>query len=82
MRHEPRGLVGDPKLAMQLMGADPLFARCHQVKAQDPLVEGNVALFHDRADRHGERLATGVAHVHAGAVGLAFDEGVSPTIPQ
>jgi len=74
MRHEPSRLVRYAEHSMQLVGRNAFLGRRHQVKAQNPLVQRDMALFHDRADRHRERLAASVALIHARAMRLALNE--------
>src|SRR5260370_1445921 len=55
MGHEPCRLVGDPKLAMQLVSAETLFRRRIEAKAQSPLGQRDMAGLHDAARSHRER---------------------------
>lgn len=41
----------------------------------EPFADRNTGTFEDCADSHGELLAAGIAHVEAGAGGLALDLG-------
>lgn len=68
---EPGALVGDAERPMQLMRADALLAGGHQVEAQHPLRQRDLAALHDAADRHRERLLAVVAVDQAFAVRLA-----------
>jgi hypothetical protein len=70
--HEPSGLVCDFQHAMQLVSRYAFLARGHQVKAENPLSQRDVAALHDGAVGYGEVTTAGVALVKAGAVGLAF----------
>ena len=73
---EPSGTVrAEPKGTHKLMGADALLAGGHEVKAENPLVQGNVATLHDGSDRHGEGLTAFVALIQARTVALAFHLG-------
>ena len=42
---------------MKLMGAHALLARAEKVIGQQPFAQGNMAIFKDRANGHGELLA-------------------------
>lgn len=55
--HEPRGLVGYAKLAVQLVGADTLLGRAHTGERIDPIGEGDGAVLEDGPDADGELLA-------------------------
>lgn len=68
VRHEPGALVGDPEHAVELVRADPLLARRHEMRREQPFVERNMARLVNRADRHSELLAAVVAVVKAGAM--------------
>lgn len=70
--HEPRGLVGDAKRAVELVGADALLGRAHQVRRQHPLVKGHLRALKDRADRHRVLAAAVAAEIQARAVRLAL----------
>lgn len=72
MGHEPSGLVGDAEHTVQLVGRDALLAGRHQVRGENPLVERNLGVLKDRANRHGERLTALVALVDAGTVAFAL----------
>jgi hypothetical protein len=65
MIHEPRRLLGNAALASDLVGTDPLLAAGHQVKSHQPLVNRNLAIFHDRSDAHCELFSATAALVHA-----------------
>src|SRR5271157_2993172 len=54
MTHEPRALVRHAKHPVKLMGAHALLAGTEQVKRKEPLVQRNVAVFHDGSDRNAE----------------------------
>lgn len=71
VRHEPRGLEGDTKSAVELVAADALLAGTHQIDRLQPEVHRNVAGFKNGADLDGEGLAARVALVGADAGGLA-----------
>src|SRR5207245_10024527 len=66
MIHKPRRLLGDAALAGYLMRADTFLATRHQVHGHQPLVNRNLALFHDGADAHRELFSATTALVHAG----------------
>jgi len=46
----------------QLVGGNALLAAVQEAIGQKPLGQGNFAVLEDGPDRHGELLATGVAH--------------------
>src|SRR5579863_4890132 len=54
MAHEPRALVCDPKQPVDLMGANALLARYHQVHRRQPLVQRDMRPLKQRADAHRE----------------------------
>ena len=62
---EPRGLVLDLQSALQLLRADALLGRTHQVDGLKPLVQGQVAFLEDGADADRELLAAGGALLEA-----------------
>jgi hypothetical protein len=72
--HEPSAFVRDAEHPVQLMGGNSLLAGCHQMKAENPFVQRNMAAFHDRPNRHRERLPARVALIHAGAMRLALNQ--------
>jgi len=77
VRHEPSRLVRDADGAVQLMGAHALLGGAKQVRRQHPLMERNLGILKDRADRNGE-LATAVAtEVKARAVRLAVQGAIA-----
>src|SRR5436309_3467545 len=56
MRHEPRALVRYAQHPVKLVSAHALLAGTKQVKRKEPLVQRNVAVFHDRSNGDGELL--------------------------
>ena len=72
MGHEPSCLVGDVQHAVELMGADALFARRHQVEAQNPFAQRDMAALHDGAVRDCEVAPAIVALMQADPVQLAL----------
>lgn len=72
MAHEPRGLVGHSKHPVELMRADALFARAHEVHGEPPFCQRNVRPLEYGFDRGGELLVAGVAVVQAGPRALAL----------
>src|SRR5258708_35164220 len=56
MRHEPGALVRDSEHTVKLVGAHALLAGAEKVEGQKPLVQRDMAILHDRADRHRELL--------------------------
>lgn len=73
MSHEPSGLVGDAKHAVELVSAHALLAGAHEMHGQEPLVERNLRALEHGADSHRELLAAFGALVEAGAVSLALE---------
>src|SRR5690348_6177496 len=71
MSHEPSRVVGNLKSAVQLVSADTLLARRHQMIGQNPLGQRNVAALHDLSGAHRELAATVRAMEEASAVLLA-----------
>jgi hypothetical protein len=67
MAHEPSRLIGDAKHPVELMGADTLFARHHEVHSKKPLIQRDFAALHCRPNGHTERLAAFVALIDASA---------------
>src|SRR6266511_6472447 len=69
MQHEPRRFVADAQHAVHLMRGHSFFARAHQERRHQPLVERDMAAFEYRADHDGELAAAflGVALEIAGA---------------
>src|ERR1700733_1315664 len=65
MRHEPSALVRDSEHPMKLMGAHTFFASAQEMKREKPLVQRNMAVFHDGSDGDGELFATAAALVQA-----------------
>src|SRR5579863_2688978 len=61
MRHEPGALVRHAEHPVKLVGAHTLLAGTEQMERQEPPVEWDVAVFHDRADRHRELLPAACA---------------------
>src|SRR5690348_6186271 len=56
MSHEPSTRVGDLEHSVKLMSAHALLARAEKVEREQPLVQGDMAIFEDRANGHGELL--------------------------
>jgi hypothetical protein len=54
MHHKPCGLVRDSNSAVNLVGADAVFARIEHVCSHPPFREGNLAALEHGADRDGE----------------------------
>src|SRR5712692_1985377 len=69
--HEPGGLVGHAKHAVELVAAHAFLAGSEQRSGHEPLVEGYLAAFKHGAYRNGELIAAVAAVIHAGAVRLA-----------
>src|SRR5207253_2245036 len=65
MRHEPCALVGDAENAVELVCTHALLAGAKQMESIQPLVQRNVAIFHDRAYRDCELFAAAGALQHA-----------------
>ena len=63
MAHEPRRLVRDIQHPVQLVSADALLGRAHEVDGRQPLMEGNLAVLEDRPDRGGELALAAAALV-------------------
>jgi len=63
MEHEPGGLLGDANFLGELHRADALAGRHQQIHGVEPLVQGDMAAFHDRARANREVLATEVTAV-------------------
>src|SRR5579862_5569816 len=74
VREKPGRAIRDAQLAVQLVRANPFLARGHQMEGERPLVQRDMAALHDRFHGHAERLAAGVALIHALAMGLAIDQ--------
>ena len=72
MFHEPRRLVRNAELAVELVSGKTLLRAVHQCERQHPLVQRDFAVFHDRADGNGERLGASVALIDARARGFAL----------
>jgi len=75
VKQEPCRLVGNPHHAAQLQRRHALLARRHKMRREHPLVQLDVAVIHDRADRHGERLAAVLALVDARTGAFALQLG-------
>src|SRR6185437_9070729 len=75
MAEEPSRLFGQAQHATDLKCGDALLARHHEMRSGKPLVERHLGALVQRAHGHGERLAAGVALVHARASALALHEG-------
>lgn len=56
---------------INLAGADTLLRSRHETERQQPLVQRNFAIFHDRANGDGKTATTGLALDDAAAGGLA-----------
>lgn len=80
MKQEPCGLVCHAKHPLKLLGAHALLGRGHELRGENPLVEGNLGPFHDGSDSYGEGLPAVLALVNAGASGLALEFGDAVTI--
>jgi len=63
--------VGHAQHAVELVGRHAFLARCHEVKGQKPLVQGNVRPLENRADRDRELTLAGIAVVKPGTMRLA-----------
>ena len=74
--HEPGRLVGDAQLAGQLMPRNVLLP-AKQMIGIEPDIQRDFGAFVDRAHRHAERFAAGIAPVNAGTRGLALENGNS-----
>jgi hypothetical protein len=72
VRHEPRRLVRQVQHAVELVGADALLRRGHEVRCQHPLVQREMAALVDRPDGDGEVLAAGRASVQSRPRALAL----------
>src|SRR5688572_22553160 len=72
MHHEPSGLVGDVDGSMELVSGETFLARSHEMRRINPLVERNLGILENRADRDCEVTLTTVALVQAHPVALAF----------
>lgn len=81
MRHEPRGLVGDPEHPVKLVRADPFLRRAHKVRGHQPLVKRNLGTLENCSDRDGELLAAIPAEIQARTVGLAVQLYVALKTP-
>src|SRR4051794_12216417 len=56
VKQEPSALVGDAERAVQLVGREALLAAAEKRIGHEPFVQGDLRVFHDRADRDRERL--------------------------
>ena len=75
VRHEPSGAIrAKAKHPHELVGANTLFARGHQMKAENPLVERDMAGLHHGPDRDRKGRAARVALEHPRTVRLAVYE--------
>ena len=77
MAQEPSTFQRDPEGAVQLVRADALLARCHQVHCLEPNMHRDMAGLHDGADLDRERLTAGVALVEADPVALALERAAT-----
>jgi len=68
---EPSRLVGDAEHTLHLLRAHTLLGSGHEMRSEQPLVEGNVRTLHDSASADGELVAAIVAEEHA-SLRLAF----------
>src|SRR6185312_10830936 len=75
MGHEPGALVGNTERPVQLMGRDAFLAGRHEVKAQNPLRQRDMASLHDSAVGDGELALTVIALIQAGAMRLTLHTG-------
>jgi hypothetical protein len=57
VRQEPCRLIGYAKLALDLVRADPLLRRAHQVDREQPVAEGDRRILENRPDANRELLA-------------------------
>src|SRR5665213_601250 len=64
--HEPRGFVGDPKHAMELVGGNAFLARSHEVDRQKPFVDRDMRPLENRARPDREFALAAVAGEHPG----------------
>jgi len=77
MRHEPSGLVGHAKRAVELMAADALLAGAHEMRSEHPLVQRDFAALEHCADRDGELRAAVAAEIQARTMGLTLEKAIS-----
>src|SRR5208337_2250628 len=75
MAKKPRSLIGNANRAVDLMCAHAFLRRVHQVEHQNPLVERDMAVFHDRANSDREGAAALIAPKDAGPRRLASELG-------
>jgi hypothetical protein len=68
---KPAGFEVDPENARELICAEALLRRAHNVHRLEPDMQRDMARFKDGSDLDGERLATSVALVDANAGALA-----------
>ena len=77
MRHEPSGLVGHAKRAVELMGADALLAGAYEMRSEHPLVQRDFAALEHCADRDGELRAAVAAEIQARTMGLTLEKAIA-----
>ena len=66
MRHEPSSAIGAKRqVSPKLVGANSFLAGAQQVYREKPLVQGNLAVLKDRADRYRKWLTASGAFVDA-----------------
>lgn len=65
MENEPRGLLRDVDVAVQLMGRNALLVATDKVHSHEPLDEWNLRVLEDGSDKHGEIALAVVAAVTA-----------------
>ena len=70
MEHEPRGLLADPKLAVQFHAGDALEVGREEVYADGPHAVGQLAALHDGALAQREEAAVAAAMGHRLVVGV------------
>jgi hypothetical protein len=71
VHHEPSGLVGDAKLAMDFVSRCAVLALIEQVRGHPPLGQGNLGTLEHGPDRDGELTLAFVAIPQAGTTGKA-----------
>jgi hypothetical protein len=72
VEHEPRGLLGDPKGAVQLVATDPVLGIDQQPNGGQPLVQADRGILEDRAQLDAELLLAALALPNA----TGLEEGV------
>ena len=71
--HVPSGAQSNANGAVKLIAANALLAAAHHDDSLQPEMHRNVAVLEYRADFDSERLAAGIAFVHADPGALAFE---------